>query len=260
MDPIYPWLDPVEVRRLADRLMRPERQAAVAPVDAGFDDGFVGFTGTQPFSAPAPQQPQPQPPRQPEPQVVTPPPLPPRASEEARVFQPAAPVEEPSPAPEPVFQSPPEPVFHAAPEPAAPPMPEPEPAPAIIGAPPAEESQVTARGPFLDRITRFRDWMRHNFSATGIFILDRDGAVIFDESSHGRLHFLARSLALASRKPGSSGGNVHVKIGAGATLEVIPVETTYGWLVLGAVVPDSLPPHSIAAVTEALTQVASPPA
>lgn len=250
MDPIYPWLDPVEVRRLADRLMRPERQSTVAPVDAGFDDGFVGFTGTQPFSTPAPQQ------------QVAPPPLPPRATEEARVFQPAPPVEEPPPALEPAFQAAPEPVYQTAPEPAPTPAPEPEPAPApaIVHAPPAEENQVTARGPFLDRITRFRDWMRHNFSATGIFILDRDGAVIFDESSHGRLHFLARSLALASRKPGSSGGNVHVKIGAGATLEVIPVETTYGWLVLGAVVPDSLPPHSIAAVTEALTQVASPPA
>ncbi|RYD19067.1 MAG: hypothetical protein EOP88_20345 [Verrucomicrobiaceae bacterium] len=264
MDPIYPWLDPVEVRRLADRLMRPERQATVAPVDAGFDDGFVGFTGTQPFSTPAQQPP------------VTPPPLPPRAFEEARVFQPAAPDPQPSPVsepafqpapeptfqatPEPAFQAAPEPAFQAAPEPVAPPAPEPEPAPAIIHTPPSEESQVIARGPFLDRITRFRDWMRHNFSATGIFILDRDGAVIFDESSHGRLHFLARSLALASRKPGSSGGNVHVKIGAGATLEVIPVETTYGLLVLGAVVPDALPTQSVAAVTEALTQVASPPA
>ena len=77
--------------------------------------------------------------------------------------------------------------------------------------------------------------MRHNFSATGIFILDREGAVVFDESHHGRLHFLARSLALASRRPGASAGNVHVKIGAGATLEVIPVETAHGGLVLGLV-------------------------
>ena len=101
--------------------------------------------------------------------------------------------------------------------------------------------------------------MHHNFAATGIFILDREGAVIFDESNHGRLHFLARSLALASRRPGASAGNVHVKIGAGATLEVIPVETAYGCLVLGAVVPDSLAPASVVAVMEALALVASPP-
>ena len=117
----------------------------------------------------------------------------------------------------------------------------------------------TARGPFLDRIQRFRDWMHHHFAATGMFLLDREGAVIFDESNHGRLHFLARSLALASRRPGSSAGNVHIKIGAGATLEVIPVETAYGCLVLGAVVPESLPPAAVTAVMEALCQVASPP-
>ena len=92
-----------------------------------------------------------------------------------------------------------------------------------------------------------------------MFLLDREGAVIFDESNHGRLHFLARSLALASRRPGSSAGNVHIKIGAGATLEVIPVETAYGCLVLGAVVPESLPPAAVTAVMEALCQVASPP-
>ena len=122
------------------------------------------------------------------------------------------------------------------------------------------ETQTTARGPFLDRITRFRDWLHDSFSATGIFILDREGAVIFDESSHGRLHFLARSLALASRRPGALAGNVHVKIGAGATLEVIPVDTTYGCLVLGAVVSEALDPPAVLAVMAALVQVASPPA
>ena len=94
---------------------------------------------------------------------------------------------------------------------------------------------------------------------SGIFILDREGAVIFDESSHGRLHFLARSLALASRRPGALAGNVHVKIGAGATLEVIPVDTTYGCLVLGAVVPEALDPPAVLAVMEALSLVAAPP-
>ncbi len=207
MDPIYPWLDPIEVRRLADRLMKPGREPVMTVNDAGFDDGFVGYEAGQ-ASQPA-----------------TPPPLPPQVRQE--------------------------PVVHTAPQIQ-------QPAPPLEN--PPLENPTTARGPFLDRIIRFRDWMRHNFSATGIFILDREGAVIFDESSHGRLHFLARSLALASRRPGSSAGNVHVKIGAGATLEVIPVDTAYGCLVLGAVVPDSLDPASVSAVMDALGQVASPPA
>lgn len=198
MDPIHPWLDPVEVRRLADRLMRPNREPAVTVTDAGFDEGFVGYATGQ---APQPAAP--------------PPPQPAREEPVARI--------------DPPFQS-------------------------------MAETQTTARGPFLDRITRFRDWLHDCFSATGIFILDREGAVIFDESNHGRLHFLARSLALASRRPGASAGNVHVKIGAGSTLEVIPVETAYGCLVLGAVVPEALDPPSVSAVMEALSLVATPPA
>lgn len=199
MDPIYPWLDPVEVRRLADRLVKPGHEAPEPALDAGFDEGFVGFAND-----PAP------------PGEVS---VPPQALGAGGV--------------------------------------------ALFGTPPVAEAQTAgsliARGPFLDRITRFRDWMHQNFAATGIFILDREGAVIFDESNHGRLHFLARSLALASRRPGAPAGNVHVKIGAGATLEVIPVETAYGCLVLGAVVPDSLTPASVVTVMEALSQVAAPP-
>lgn len=199
MDPIYPWLDPIEVRRLAERLMKPNHEPTVSVTDAGFDDGFVGYA-TEPTAA--------------------------------------------SPLP-----SPPPPIREIAP---APPLEQAPSAPA--------EYPASARGPFLERIQRFRDWMRHQFSATGIFILDREGTVIFDESSHGRLHFLARSLALASRRPGATGGNVHVKIGAGATLEVVPVDTAYGCLVLGAVVPEALAPQAVAAVMDALAQVASPPA
>ncbi|MGL5018404.1 MAG: hypothetical protein ACRDBP_09740 [Luteolibacter sp.] len=197
MDPIYPWLDPVEVRRLAERLVKPGREPSVTAADAGFDDAFVGFANERAATVvPAPQ---------------------PAAPELVRATE--------------------------VPVPPEPPV----------------ASSLVARGPFLDRIKRFRDWMHQNFAATGVFILDREGEVIFDESHHGRLHFLARSLALASRRPGASAGNVHVKIGAGATLEVIPVDTAYGCLVLGAVVPDSLPPASIVAVMEALSLVAAPP-
>lgn len=202
MDPINPWLDPVEVRRLAERLMQPARDPAVSVTDAGFDEGFVGYASARPAAYPAP------------------------AASPARVV--AAPVDTPVP------------VSPAVPQPVS------------------EIIPPTARGPFLDRIQLFRDWMRHHFAASGIFILDREGSVIFDESSHGRLHFLARSLALASRRQGASAGNVHVKIGAGATLEVIPVETPYGCLVLGAVVPEALQPAAVGAVMEALAQVAAP--
>lgn len=205
MNPINPWLDPAEVRRLAELLMNPVRDPTVSVADAGFDAAFVGYA-SETRAAPTPDSP-------------------------------------------PIRTSP---VFSAHPAE----MKALEPTPSAIT---AGSIPTSARGPFLERIQRFRDWMVHHFSATGLFILDREGSVIFDESHHGRLHFLARSLALASRRQGSSSGNVHVKIGAGATLEVIPVDTAYGCLVLGTVVPDALPPDSVAAVMKALAQVAAPP-
>ena len=201
MDPVNPWLDADEVRRMAARLLKPAGEPPVNVTDAGFDAGFVGF-----------------------------------ASERS-----AAPVTQPAPV--------------APPSPPSPPVP-----PVKTAAPPAaaEPLQSTARGPFLERIRKFRDWISLEFTASGLFILDREGAVIFDESAQSRLYFLARSLALASRRPGTSAANVHVKIGAGTTLEVIPVETAYGCLVLGTVVPEALPPAAVSAVMQALAQVAAP--
>lgn len=203
MDVVHPWLDPVEVRRLAERLLAPVREQAVPIQDAGFGEQFVGY----------------------EPSAVTPQPQPP---------------------------SPVVPVAVVAPPVVVPP----EPAPVVVEVPAARND---GRGPFLDRMARFRDWLNRNFQAVGVFLLDREGAVIFDESGHGKLHFLARSLAVASRRPGGMPGNVHVKVGASATLEVIPVDTPYGCLVLGAVVPAPLEPDAIADVMNALRLVASPP-
>lgn len=141
------------------------------------------------------------------------------------------------------------------PSPASPPPP--APASTLPSFP--ETAAPVVRAPFLGRINRFRDWMHQNFGASEIFILDREGLVIFDESQHGRLHFLARSLALASSRPGASTGNVHVKIGSDTTFEVIPVNTPYGWLVLGAIVPEALGQPAVTAVMRALIVVASPP-
>lgn len=208
MDPVNPWLDADEVRRLAARLMKPARDPAVNITDAGFDEAFIGFVGERTSSPP--------------------PAPPPQDSPAPPSFSPEIPPQEPEPVRQPV---------------------------------PASEapSQSAARGPFLERIQRFRDWMSREFAAGGLFILDREGSVIYDESGQTRLYFLARSLALASRRPGTSSANVHVKIGAGSTLEVIPVETAYGCLVLGAVVPESLPPAAVGEVMTALSQVAAPP-
>ena len=45
MDPINPWIDPAETRRMAERLMLPAREPVATPEEAGFGDSFVGFSG-----------------------------------------------------------------------------------------------------------------------------------------------------------------------------------------------------------------------
>ena len=205
MNPIYPWLDPNEVRRMAEQLLNPADDTAMSAADVGFDETFIGYGAhevTLPAASPADGETTGEPP-----------------------------------------QSPPTaPVIQTAPEPQA------------------AENFTTVPTALLERITRFRDRMRHEFSATDLFILDREGAVIFDESRHGRLHFLVRSVALASQRSAASLANVRVKIGAQAIFEVIPVETDHGSFILGAVFPASLSQANIALVMEALSQAISPTA
>lgn len=212
MDPINPWLDAEEVRRMAERLLAPAQQPDPGIRDAGFDSAFIGYASGAP-GTPAPASPA----------LAAPPPLPPVTVERTVTSPPQETASISSP-----FQ-------------------------------PMAESRTIVRGPFLDRISRFRDWFATEFSATGVFILDREGSVIFDENGNEKLHSLARNLALASRKPGAPPANVRLKIGTRAILEVIPVDTAYGYLVLAAIVPDILLPPAVAAVMDGLSRAASPP-
>lgn len=234
MDPIYPWLDPVEVKRLAESLLKPLRQPNLKVADAGFDAGFVGYATGSSSQAKAPVVVS----SLEIPALVMPSPAHDLSSDPFAVTDmssPAPPVLEPAPAPAPV----PVPVVER------------------VVAPPVEETKAVVRIPFQESVIRFRDWMRENFAATGIFILDREGEVLFEDGHQGRLHFLARSLAIAPRSPSVGPGNVHVKIGAGSMLEIIPVDSPHGRMVLGVVVPEALVPSSVGVVMDALSQIAS---
>lgn len=213
MDPVNPWLDPSEVRHLAEQLLRPVAPTSLAAADAGFDATFIGFTRPEtPISAP---------------QVISANPMEipvqMRSQTESSQAISINQVEVRAPVPEPII---------------------------TLQRPPAAAS----RSRFLERIHIFRDWLAKNFKARDIFILDKEGKVIFDESGHGRLHFMARNLASASK----GSGNIHVKIGPSAILEVIPCDTPYGRIVLGTLVPESLPAAHVQTITEVLIQTASP--
>ncbi len=124
----------------------------------------------------------------------------------------------------------------------------------IRPAPPIESS---ATGSYLERIQSLCDGLKRENSASGIFLIDQDGAVVFDESKHGRFHFLAKNLALNSGKSGALGSNVRVKISAQDFLEAISVKTASGCLVLGAIVPAALDPSAVAKIQTAMGEIAS---
>lgn len=204
MDPIDPWLDPAEVRLLAEQLLRPVASAHPDAADPGFDPSFVGFMGTPESHA---EKTPPAPSREPEPPLAEQPPI----------------QTDSQPAPEPTSAA--EPIPAASPE-----------------------------SLLLERIRIFREWLAKNFQATDIFVLDQEGKVLFDESSHGRLHFMARNFASGSCKSGS----IHVKIGTAAILEIIPCETPLGRIVLAALMPQPLPANHVQTITEMLIHTASP--
>lgn len=135
----------------------------------------------------------------------------------------------------------------------------PEPAPPVGSPPDLQPPPGERRGPLLVRLGRFREGLVRHAGAQGVFVLDREGRPVMDDPAWGKLHFLARSLAQAYRPIEGQPGNVHVKIGANTVLEVIPVETPFGCLVLGAVVPRPLPARLVAEIATALRQAATPP-
>ncbi|MES2983339.1 MAG: hypothetical protein V4727_13585 [Verrucomicrobiota bacterium] len=206
MDPINPWLDPSEVRQLAEKLIRPAEQATAISRDTGFDTSFVGFVDSD---GPAEEITVPQITAQPQIPVAT-------------------------------YSSPP-----TTPAPSIP-VARPIPQPVVKVAPPVAAPTTVSDSRFVN----FRNWLTQHFGAKEIFILDHTGTVIFDESHHGRLHFIARDLILQAGQP----NNVRVRFGPAANLELIPCENPQGMVILGALFPNTLPNEHIASIRDAISQ------
>lgn len=107
----------------------------------------------------------------------------------------------------------------------------------------ADRNQVGMRGPFLARLQEFSEVIRRDLGAQAMFLIDNEGGVILDEVENAKLVRVAQTLANASFRARQQTvgaavvGNLHVKISVNATLEVIPVESSYGLLVLGVIFP-----------------------
>ena len=306
MDPVHPWVDPSEMRRLAESLLLAPAKAPEAPEGAGFGGDFVGYAGP----ATSPTHKTSQVPADP---IVIPSSMTAQAlgvatrhivSEDTlpnlEIVSPAVrtPAFHESPnstvcptsIEQPVFFSPYQssasksltsetspaqqiaPITHTPAQPPLPTVSSPTPAapwPHLQPTRPAQDSLQTAtvpqdlavnvRGPFIEHTLRFLDGLHAQFGSKGVFILDKEGSVIFDESDHSRLHFMARSLATAPKKHNAGPGNFHVKVGSTTMLEVIPVDTVFGRIVLGLLVEKALSSEAIIHIIQALQNAVAPP-
>jgi len=266
MDPIDSWVDAAEVRRLAESLVASAPGLMETPKLA-YGAAFVGFERAVV---------EPEPPAAPTPAAV--PVQPPRVEQPARVEQNARTalagarelaerggilgarqLESPAPAPQqvPVAVAP-------APQPAPAPTPATVPTRAVAAAVPAEPLH-TPEGLFMDRLRAYGHWLHRSIAAKAFFVADREGELLIDEINSPKLLQVARTLAQASwaanRQAGSGPavGSLHVKLGAESVLEVLPVMSRYGPLILGIIVPSLLPAATVQVVGSSLERVVDGP-
>jgi hypothetical protein len=129
-----------------------------------------------------------------------------------------------------------------------------------------EETELPARetggGPavvnFEERLARFREWLEESFPLDGFFLLDGSGRCVMDSGDHVRLHFLARSLAAAPQREGAVAVPLHVRTGTGSVLEVLPVATARGGMVLGLLAVSPLGAAVLEAASRALREISEP--
>jgi len=121
-----------------------------------------------------------------------------------------------------------------------------------------------ARGPFLNRLKKFSSLLRERTEAKAMFLIDNDGQILIDEVGNTKLIQVARTLANASNAAerqtagAADVGNLHVKIGASATLEVIPCLSRYGLLILGVVCPAPMGAELVTRVADYLAETIEP--
>ncbi len=115
-------------------------------------------------------------------------------------------------------------------------------------------------GSIIERLLPFGGWLHDALGSRSYFLLERTGEVLFDEVESEKLHHLARTLAQAAftakRQAGTAAvGNLHIKVRQGSVLEVIPVNTREGLLIMGILLTKPLLARQVEIAARGLQQV-----
>lgn len=121
-----------------------------------------------------------------------------------------------------------------------------------------------AGGPFLGRMNSFGDWLRNEVGVNAFFLLERSGELLIDED--GDLNHIQVALGLLHPSPrvgqqegGAMLESFRVKLSENKQLDVLPVDSYYGRLVLGLVTAKGLVPSTIEIVAQGLQRAIEPP-
>ena len=114
-------------------------------------------------------------------------------------------------------------------------------------------------------VTQFRPlgpWLQEAVRASSYFILNREGEVVAGglKNDSAKLYRVARTVAqavyTANRHAATAAlGNLHIKISPAVVMEVIPVNTSQGSLILGILVPRPLSAQHVELAARGLLQV-----
>jgi hypothetical protein len=217
------WLDPDEVRSLAEGLLAKTPVSQIPSHESVFGESFEGFDGEPALSDTIPT-----------PVVPSAPPVQSMASEPVSPFSQAAPKPKPArsvveeikrPVQPTSFRKEQAPVASAAPAKQA-----------LLGLPCA--------------LGTFSDWLKKQTPILAAFVCDPKGEVVLDEIGSEKLIKVARSLTLASitKGAGESSGLLQIKIAKDRMIEILPLESKEGHSIAGLVVVRPL-------TSEALTTI-----
>lgn len=241
MNPIEAWVDREELRRIAAALLPKANPNQPPPNDGTYGEEFIGYAVESEVSFPEPPQEGP-----PATNLVF------KNGRNAlasarEIAQRGGLLGTPTPDSAPIPDSP-HPPSSLTPAASASAQPEPS-APSTM-----------APTPFVARLQAFGTWLREGVQARAFFVIDREGGVLIDEVQTPKLLQVARTLAQASRTANRQAGataigNLPVNLSPEAVLEVIPLQSQYGPLTLGVILPQVLSPSTVEKVVQGLRQV-----
>jgi hypothetical protein len=112
-----------------------------------------------------------------------------------------------------------------------------------------------------ERLAVFRGWLASEFGASEVYLVDREGQVVFDGLSQSKGGEFARNLARAACRAsreaaaGALTAPVRLKLGQGSMLEVFSLETLQGVMVMAALVPVAIASAALGGIAAELAKV-----